>query len=88
MVDDNFRANVSMIAALALVPVDDIIPAFEALTEHCGADEEPILDYFEVNYIGELRRARRRDPLFAHELWNIYRRVEDDLPRTNNMLEG
>ena len=88
MVDDTFRANVRMIAALAFVPVDDIIPAFEALTEHCGADEEPKLDYFEANYIGELRRARRRDSLFAHELWNINRRVEDDLPKTNNMLGG
>ena len=86
--NEEFRANIRMIPALAFVPIGDIIPAFEVLSENCGNDEEVILDYFEVNYIGELRRMRRRNPLFAHDLWNVNRRVEDDLPRTNNMLEG
>ena len=66
MEDEEFRINIRMLPAIAFVPVDDIIPAFEALSEHCGGREEPILDYFEVNYIGELRRRRRRNPLFAH----------------------
>ena len=47
-----------------------------------------MLDYFETNYIGELRRDRRIRPLFEHALWNVNTRVNDDLPRTNNHLEG
>ena len=88
MIDEEFRANIRMIPALAFVPLADVHAAFEALSEHCDGNEDRILDYFEVNYIGELRRGRRRNPLFAHSLWNISNRVENDLPRTNNALEG
>ena len=68
LVDEVFRTNIRMIAALAFVLLDDIIPAFEALSQHCEGNEDHILDYFEVNYIGEMRRGRRRNPLFAHTL--------------------
>ena len=35
------------------------------------------------------RRGRRRRPLFAISLsWNVNSRVEQDLPRTNNSIEG
>ena len=68
MENEEFRTNIRMIPALAFVPLDDIIPAFEVLSQHCQGNEETLLDYFEVNYIGELRRGRRRDPLFAHTL--------------------
>ena len=88
LVDEEFRVNIKMIPALAFVPPDDIIPAFQALSQHCEGNEEHILDYFEVNYIGELQRGRRRNPLFAHIMWNISSRVENDLPRTNNVLES
>ena len=68
LVDEVFRTNIRMIAALAFVPLGDIITAFEELSQHCEGNEDHILDYFEVNYIGELRRGRRRNPLFAHTL--------------------
>lgn len=67
-VDEEFRVNVRMIPALAFVPLDDITTAFETLIQHCNGNEDHILDYFEVNYIGEMRRGRRRNPLFAHTL--------------------
>ena len=82
-----FRTNIGMIPAFAFVPLDDIIPAFERLSQHCQDDEQTIFDYFESNYIGTLRRGRRRRPLFPHTLWNIHGRVQDNLPRTNNALE-
>ena len=86
--DDNFRTNIRMIAALAFVPTADIIQLFDVLAQHCVGNEQPILDYFENNYTGEFRRGRRRAPRFPHVLWNIHRRVMQDLPRTNNLLEG
>jgi hypothetical protein len=30
----------------------------------------------------------RKNPLFVHELWNVYDRVVEDLPRSNNAIEG
>ena len=87
--NDQFRTNVRMISALAIIPVADFVTSFEALSDHCDGDnEQGILDYFENNYIGQLRRGRRRRPLFAHTMWNISGRVADNLPRTNNALEG
>ena len=88
MEDEEFRENIRMIPAIAFVPIGDIVTAFEELSQHCAGHEEVILDYFEENYIGAQRRGRRRNPLFSHELWNVNRRVEANLPRTNNMLEG
>ena len=46
------------------------------------------MDYFEINYIGELRRGRRLEPRYSHTLWNMNLRVHKNLPRTNNNLEG
>lgn len=33
-------------------------------------------------------RGRRRRPLFTISLWNVHGRVEQDIPRTNNSIEG
>ena len=66
---EEFRTNMRMISALAFVPLADIVTSFEALAQHCTEDvEQPLLDYFESNYIGEQRRGRRRRPLFAHTM--------------------
>ncbi|CAF1273838.1 unnamed protein product [Didymodactylos carnosus] len=34
------------------------------------------------------KRSGRKKPQFAHQLWNIYERVADDLPRSSNSAEG
>ena len=88
MNDEEFRQNIRMLSALSFVPVDDTIVAFEQFANHCGDTEQIILDYFETNYIGELRRGRRLPPRFQHAMWNMNIRVLDQLPRTNNNLEG
>jgi hypothetical protein len=50
---------------------------------------EPIVDYFEDNFIGRPdRRGNRRSPIFASTLWNVNQRVVESLPRTNNSVEG
>ena len=78
--DQVFRNNVRMIAALAFVPMADILQSFDDLSRQCVGNEQVILDYFETNYIGEFRRGRRRDPRFPHNLWNIHRRVVEVVP--------
>ena len=52
-----FRGNICMIPALSFAPVQNVILAFDELRNHCGIDEQPVLHYFETNYIGELRRG-------------------------------
>ena len=48
-----------------------------------------VLNYFEDTYIGRLRRnGRRGDPTFARDVWNMYTRTQNELPRTNNNVEG
>ena len=81
--DDNFRTNIRMIAALAFVPTADIIQSFDALAQHCVGNEQPILDYFENNYIGEFRRGRRRPPRFPHAMWNIHTSTSYARPSTH-----
>ena len=44
-----------MISALSFVLIADTVEAFDVLCNHAGNAEQVILDYFETNYIGELR---------------------------------
>ena len=68
LIDPLFRGNIRTIPAISFVPFQDVILAFDELCNHCGIDEQPVLDYFETNYIGELRRDRGLLPFFPHEL--------------------
>lgn len=86
--DEAFALYAQMVPALAFVPVNDVITAFEALQDDAPAELTPILDYFEDSYVGRFRRRNRAQPLFAVETWNISNRVRDQLPRTNNHVEG
>ena len=66
-----FRTNTKMISALRFVRIADTIQAFDALSNHAGVEEQAVLDYFETNYIGKLRRGRRLEPRYPHALWNM-----------------
>ena len=46
------------------------------------------LSYFEATWIGMVQCGRRCHPLFAISLWNVNSGVEQDLPQTNNPVEG
>ena len=79
----------NQISILAFVPEADVIDAFEAVSEDFPLDAQAVIDYFEDTYIGRLRPGgHRRAPLFDMELWNMYNQTIDDLPRTNNAVEG
>lgn len=86
--DEEFRSVIRMVTALSFVPVDDVLHAFDELSGFAMDEAQVILDYLETNYIGELRRGRRLPPRFPHEMWNSNVRVQENLPRTNNDLEG
>ena len=86
--DEAFRTNVRMLPALAFVPLNDVENAFMAVSAAWGGRGRDVLTYFEETYIGQLRAGHREQPMFVRSFWNVVDRVEEDLPRTNNSLEG
>lgn len=81
-------------AALAFVPISNVVESFEELVDSPYFSEhndliQPIVDYFEDTWIGRPgRRNQRRNPIFPHSLWNCYEATLEDLPKTNNSVEG
>ena len=91
--DAQFALRLRMIAAVAFVPPHDVIDAFDEVADlirlQYQAVADDVLEYFEDTYIGRFRRnAPRRPPLFPIDLWNMFNRTDEELPRTNNSIEG
>ena len=88
MQEVQFVEDVRMIAAIAFVPANDVDRVFNMLANNVDAALDVILDYLEENYIGGIRRGRFRRPRFTYAMWGVHDRVVDNLPRTNNAVEG
>lgn len=86
--DENVRLYIKMLLALSFVPVAHVAEAFSELVEQSPDGLDDINDYWEDNFIGRLQRRGRRNPRFDVKLWNMYDRVNGDLPRTNNSVEA
>ena len=92
--NEDFSVLMRMMAAVAFVPEVDVSQAFydverEVRNTYNQNGIDVILDYFEDTYIGIQRRGRPRDDaIFPIRIWNMYNRTQDDLPRTNNHIEG
>ena len=86
--DAEFAISIRMIPALAFVPSDSVVQAFEHLQESMCEEADGVINYFEDTFIGRRRRRNRGNPLFPICMWNMHDRVCDDLPRTINSLEG
>ena len=91
--DQEFALHLRMIPALAFIPPNDVVDAFERLTDlirnQYGDATDGVLDYFEDTYIGRFRRnAARATPNFPIQMWNMFHRTHEELPRTNNHIEG
>ena len=86
--DVNFVTEVRMIAALAFVPEIDVRRFFNILYDNVNPSLDVIFDYIVEFYIGMVRRGQQRRPRFEYSMWGVLDRVLDDLPRTNNAVEG
>ena len=89
--DAQFALNIRMLSALAFLPPNRVVEGFNMLidSEIIPHEAENVLDYFEDTWIGRPdRRGRRRGPKFNIDIWSCYDRVEKDLPKTNNSVEG
>jgi len=59
--NENFRVHVNMLS-LNYIPLPDVIVVFEKLSKNSPPEQDPIIDYWEDNYFGRLRRNRRENP--------------------------
>ena len=87
--DLEFRIRVKKLAALAFLPVADVVPSFESLATTFLNDELPLLSYFETTWIGQPVGGRRLPPTFPlHMYWNVLDRSSTGSTRTTNSLEA
>ncbi|RMZ96587.1 hypothetical protein BpHYR1_017597 [Brachionus plicatilis] len=82
--DDKFRLSFRRLQALVFIPISDVHLALDYIKQNSSNSFSTILDYFEKNYIG---RAGGK-PRFEMELWNLFERVKNNIPRTNNDVES
>ena len=76
-----------MIAALAFVPLPDVEKVFESLCAILPPETCLLQDYFGDTYIGRFCRRGRHQRMLEQDLWNMYDRAYEELPRTNNAVE-
>ena len=86
--DFDFKIRVKKLAALAFVPLQDLITCFTTLAATFEDDELPLLQYFENTWIGALVGRRRLKPVFPHEMWHVLWRHFRGSTRTTNSLES
>ena len=61
----NIHVHVKMLLALSCVPSVDVTNAFEMLVESCPREVDPVLDYWEINYIIRKGQNFRVESRFA-----------------------
>ena len=91
--DEMLRKHVKYLAALAFVPEANVFDVFEAIkdTDEFPEDDDGLIDlysYFERTYLGRPLRRGRRAPRYPVNLWNMRDRLDERLPRTNNLIEA
>lgn len=91
--NDEFALHIKMIIALAFVPLNKVVQAYEILMsleffQSHAHELAEFLQYYKSTWIGEQRRNGRDSALFPIELWNCYSSVLNQEPRTNNNCEA
>ena len=80
--DREFALLVKKLVALAFVRPEDVVSAYEGLTDNeAYRPLESFLNYFEETYIGVARGSGPAAPRFRPQIWNQHERVRADLPR-------
>ena len=98
--DDLFAGSCRLLTALAFVPLNDVVDAFETVASSMADEMAPLITYYRQTYAGSYDRTSAfRDgkivilrtynqPMFPPQYWSVYQRVLDGEPRTNNLIEG
>ena len=99
-----FQDLVTKCVAMALVPISKIHAYFSLVEEELDELEDELQDeaidwftYFSRTFIGRRQRVEhkvnksggiRKQPLFAHEIWNKYEEFKEGKTTTNNQAEA
>ncbi|CAF2870226.1 unnamed protein product [Rotaria sp. Silwood2] len=88
--NENFAQQLRSLPALAFLPTTDVIATFDEIKAQFPVEGEPVLNYFEENYIGVKSRLSRprKAPKFDISLWNVNTNTLQGQHRTNNVVEG
>lgn len=88
--DANFALHMRMLSAIAFVPPASVVHVFETLVDNdvFPPEAQEVIDYFEDTWIGRPNRRQRRPPQYPIEMWSVYETILEDLPKTNNSVEG
>lgn len=91
--DTNFMHSCKMVMALAYAPPGEMRILYDSLVKSEGFPHDDLADfltYFEETWLGYKKNRNRTivKPRFSTELWNIFERTIENLPRTNNAVEG
>ncbi len=91
----NLSLMIRNLPALAFLNFREIPQAFEELKNIMPAEAQPIVEWFEENYVlGRIRnrarngQIRRSPPLFPPDVWSVYENIELRFPRTQNNVEA
>jgi len=87
--EDNveLRTPFRSLIALAFVPEDDVVGAFDRLQEDMVEILEPIFNYVEDNSVRGRCGRGNMAPIFPPNKWNCYERTLSDQPRTTDSWE-
>jgi hypothetical protein len=93
--DETFSLLIRHIPALAFLNPLEIPDAFDEIKDLLPSDAEPIIRWFEDNYVhGKIKRlmrngsVQRHNPLFSPAMWSVFDNIEFAFPRTQNKVEA
>lgn len=89
--DQNFSLLIRHIPALAFLSVLEIPVAFDELKELLLEEAEPIIKWFDDNYVrGRHRRTLKNGQIqrWPPEMWSVFENRHLALPRTQNKIEA
>ena len=89
--DESFRKSYRLMQSLAYLPEEDVIEGFLKVKQNINENFVEILEYFERVYVGNLKplsRTARCNARFPISTWNLYKRVINKMPKTNNSVES
>jgi hypothetical protein len=89
---DQVGVSYRRIKALPFLPLEDVICGFNMVKENSSDVFNPVMEYFEHFYIGDLVKKGgeelRKILFFRINYWNCYDRVLDGFSRSNNHIEA
>ena len=80
--------TIKKVRALAFLPVEDIVDAFDEVESVADGRLDDYLHYFKKNYIGRHDNGNWKEPRFSVAMWSLHERALEGEVITNNHVEG